>query len=241
MKPLKLDIAVRAEAAGHLVTVNGRPALTPRGNPVRVPSVALARAIADELTATPGVLAGKGLADPTLAANFRIAAGAIDVIALADGRAEVERELLGYASTDLVCIRAAAPDALVAREAAAWDPFCDWFAGRFGVRLSLARGVFAASQPEPVIDALSDALAACDAFRLAALSLAVRASGSLVIGLSLLAGRVGPDAAFAASTLEATYQEDKWGADREAAEARAVKRLDLAQAARFVELLSEDT
>ena len=43
----------------------------------------------------------------------------------------------------------------------------------------------------------------------------------------------------AAAVIQETFQEEKWGADREAAAARAVKRLDLAQAARFVELLSE--
>ena len=238
--PLKLVMGVRDEQDGFLVTVNERAATTPRRNPVIVPTRALARAIKNELTAAPGILAGKGLNDPAAAPCFRIAAGAIDVVAPdITTRAGVERELTGYGATDLVCLRAERPAELVARECAAWDPLCHWFARRFGVSLALGTGVMALRQASAVADALAAAAAACDPFRLAALSLATRSAGSVVIGLALCEGEIDAEAAFAAAVIEETFQEEKWGADREAAAARAVKRLDLAQAARFVELLSE--
>jgi chaperone required for assembly of F1-ATPase len=237
--PPKIEAGVRPEAGGHLVTVNGRPAKTPRGNALIVPARALADAIAAEINVLPATLMGKGLADPAAAPNFRISAGAIDVVCEADGRAEVEKELLGYAATDLVCIRADRPDELVAREDAVWGPLCSWFNERFGVGLVCARGLFAAPQPPAVAAALAAALAALDPFRLAVLSLATRSAGSIVVGFALCEGRIDADAAFAAATLEETFQEEKWGADHDAAKARQVKQLDLAQAARFLELLSE--
>lgn len=235
-----IQTGVRKESDGWHVTVNGRDLTTPQRRPVVVPTRALAAAIAAEIADKPGVLAGKGLANPALAPCFRIASGAIDVIAAGgDGRVSVERDLVGYGPTDLVCIRAERPEELVARERAAWDPVCDWFADRFGVRPAVAAGPLAVPQPDAVGEALAAAVAAHDPFRLAALALATRAAGSVVIGLALCEGAMDADTAFAASVVEESYQEEKWGADREAAKARAVKRLDLGQAVLFLELLSE--
>lgn len=237
---VSVEASVEARAEGFLVAVQGRPVRTPRGNPVVVPTAALARAIAAEIAAAPGILAGKGLNDPAAAPCFRIAAGAIDVVAEPDDRAAVEAELLGYAGTDLVCIRAGQPAELVAREDAVWGPLCRWFGERHGVVLALGTGVLAAPQPDAVRLKLGAVLAQMDAFRLAALSLATRSAGSIVIALALCEGWIDADRAFAAATLEETFQEEIWGADAEAARSRAVKRLDLGQAARFVALLSED-
>ncbi|MGE0650959.1 MAG: ATP12 family protein [Alphaproteobacteria bacterium] len=235
-----IQTGVRQEFVGWHVTVNGRDLTTPQRRAVVVPTRALAAAIAAEIADKPGVLAGKGMADPALAPCFRIASGAVDVIAASgDGRASVERDLVGYATTDLVCIRADRPEELVARECAAWDPVCDWFAGRYGVRPAVAAGPLAVLQPGAVHAALAGAVAACDPFRLAALALATRAAGSVVIGLALCEGAMDADTAFAASVVEETYQEEKWGTDREAAKARAVKRLDFGQAVHFLELLAE--
>ncbi len=235
----KISAEVAARAWSFVVLVNGRPAKTPRGNELVLPSAALARAVAAEIEAMPATLAGKGLNDPSAAPNLRIAAGAIDVVAEADGRAAVAGELLGYIETDLVLIRATEPAALVAREDALWGPLCAWFADRFGVMLTCGRGVLAARQTPEVEDVVRRALDGIEPFGLAALSLAVRASGSLVIGFALCSGRIDADAAYAASVLEEKFQEEKWGADREAEKARAVRHLDLAQAERFLGLLTE--
>jgi chaperone required for assembly of F1-ATPase len=224
--------------AGFAVLGSGRPLRTPRGHELVVPTQGLAEAIREELTAEPGVLAGRGLNDPAMAPNFRIAAGAIDVIAAdAAARAQLEKALAGYGTTDLVCYRSPRPDALVAREAEAWDPLCAWFEDRFGVRLAQTTGFEAVPCDARLEDILAAALAALDPFRLAAVSLAVHAAGSIVIGLALAEGRLDPEAAFAAAVVGELFQEETWGMDKEAVAARAVKRLDLEQAARFLALL----
>ena len=48
------------------------------------------------------------------------------------------------------------------------------------------------------------------------------------------------EAAFVAATLEETFQIERWGEEEEAARVREGRRLDLAQASRFIELLLED-
>ena len=99
-----------------------------------VPTRALAETIAAEIREDPRRLAGKGIEDPAAAPNFRIAAGALDVIKGETGAREaLVRDLAAYGDTDLVCFRAEGPDALSAREAEHWDPLCAWFGDRFGV------------------------------------------------------------------------------------------------------------
>lgn len=238
--PRKITFSVApADGGGFAVLGSNRPLRTPRGHDLVVPTRGLAEAIREELTAHPGVLAGRGLNDPATTPNFRIAAGAIDVIAAdAPARAQLERALVGYGATDLVCYRSPRPDALVVRESEAWDPLCAWFADRFGVRLAKTTGFDAVPCDARMDEILASALAQLDPFRLAAVSLAVHAAGSIVIGLALAEGRLDPEAAFATATVGELFQEETWGMDKDAAAARAVKRLDLEQAARFLALLA---
>ncbi len=240
-RAIKLALDIEEVPNGFLITVNARPATTPGGHAFIVPYRALAEAIRDELTGLPGVLAGKGLNDPATAPNFRIAAGVLDVITSdAEARAALERDLTGYADTDLVCYRSD-PDALLfAREIETWDPLCAWFEDQYGVAPPITRAITVRPASHPMHVAVEQLLREQDPYHLAALILATKAAGSIVIGLALRAGRIDADAAFAAAMLEEIFQEEKWGVDQEARTARAVKRLDLEQAVRFVALLTED-
>ncbi|MDA0653380.1 MAG: hypothetical protein O3C49_08910 [Proteobacteria bacterium] len=236
----KITLDIEAVPNGFLITVNTRPVTTPGGHALIVPYRALAKAIQDELTDLPGVLAGKGLNDPAVAPNFRIAAGVLDVItADAGSRAALERDLAGYADTDLVCYRSDPGAPLAAREAVVWDPICAWFEEQYGVAPPLTRAITSRPASHPLHGIVEKLLREQDPYRLAALVLATKAAGSIIIGLALCAGRIDSDAAFAAAMLEEIFQHEKWGADSEAEAARAVKRLDLEQAVRFVALLTE--
>lgn len=239
--PRKIEFSVApAPGGGFAVLAAGRPARTPRGNDLVVPSRALAETIRDELPAMPGALAGRGLNDPAAAAHFRIASGAIDVLAAdAAARARLEADLVGYGDTDLVCYRSPRPDALAAREDAAWNPVCAWFRDAFAVELVTTTGFETGLQDARLADVLAETLATMDAFRLAAVALAIKAAGSVAVGLALAHGRIGADEAFEAITVGESFQEETWGIDKEARAARAVKRLDLEQAARFLALLEE--
>ncbi|MBI3451892.1 MAG: ATPase, partial [Rhodospirillales bacterium] len=102
--------------------------------------------------------------------------------------------------------------------------------------LAVTSGIAACSQPEASLAALERRLAGFDDGRLAALAVAVEATGSLVVGLALVAGRLDAVGAFAAAELDATYQIEKWGEDAEATQRRAGVRADLDAAARFLAL-----
>ena len=94
------------------------------------------------------------------------------------------------------------------------------------------------AQPPESLTALRHAVETLDDLALTALSVAVSAAGSLVIGLALLRGRLDPEAAFEAAELDASYQIELWGEDPEATRRRAICRADLFAAARFAGLIA---
>lgn len=221
---------VTVEAAGDrfAIKLDDKPLKTPAGSPMVLPTRALAEAIATEWR-------GQG-AKPDMARLplTRIAATAIDRIpARRDG---VVTELVGYAETELVCHRAGDPPALVERQLAIWQPLLDWLAHRYDAPLAATAGVLPRAQAASSLEALRRAVASLDHFRLAGLSVAVSVSGSLVIGLALTEGRIGPQQAFDAAELDASFQIEQWGEDAIAGQRRAALRDELETAAQFLRL-----
>ena len=202
---------------GHEVHLDGRPVTTPGQARLRLPTHALAAAVASEWNAVEGRI------DPAAMALTRLANTALDRIAPA--RADVIAELRGYGAHDLLCYRAEGPEALRARQGAAWDPLLGWAERRFAARLTVTTGVMPADQPQASLDALSAAVAARDDFALTALGDLVTLSGSLIIGLAALEDAADAEALWARSRIDETWQEERWGRDSEAA-AQAARHRD---------------
>ena len=130
-----------------------------------------------------------------------------------------------------------AREAVVARQRAVWQPLLDWATLRYDAPLTVTAGIIPVTQNPTTLHALAMAVEAHDAMRLTALHAVTTASGSLIIGLALLAGELDADAAFAAAQLDETFQIERWGEDYEAADRRAALKADIATAARFLLLL----
>jgi chaperone required for assembly of F1-ATPase len=152
-------------------------------------------------------------------------------------REAVVTEIANYAGTDLVCYRASHPPELVKRQQMLWQPLLDWLTEYFDAPLHITMGVTPLTQPPASLTAIEDAVATHDDMRLAALRLATTASGSLAIGLALLARRIDAGAAFAAAELDESFQIENWGEDPELTKRRAGLLDDLRLAERFAELL----
>lgn len=224
-------VAVAPAAGGYAVRLDDRPLRTPAGRAMVLPSAALAEAVAAEWRGQAG---GRPNID-TLPLT-RVAATAIDRIP--SRRAGVIDELAAYAETELVCHRAGHPPALVARQQALWQPLLDWLTYRFDAALAVTTGVLPHAQSPTSLAALRRAIEALDDFRLAGLSVAVSAAGSLVIGLALAEGRLDAAGAFDAAELDASFQIEQWGEDSLAARRRAAVRGDLEAAERFLKLVA---
>lgn len=218
-----------AQDDGFAVTLDGRFVRTPAGTPLHLPSAALAEAVAAEWQ-------GQGdHVEPTSMPLMQLAATALDRVG--PKREAVLDELLRFVATDLLCYRAAEPQDLIDRQARVWQPVLDWAMTRYDAPLCVTSGVMPVPQPDDALAALRRAVALLDDWRLTALQSATAASGSLVLALALVEGRLDALQAFAASQLDELYQIELWGDDPEAEARRERLRHDVAAAGRLVALL----
>lgn len=223
-------------AGGFAVRIDGRPLRTPLGADAVVPTKALAEALAAELGEA-GAHAAPGKLRAEAMPLMRMTSTALDRITR--HRADIERQLLAYAETELLCHHAEHPPELVARQRAVWQPLLDWLAHRHDALLAATPGILAKPQSPASLQALRAVIAGFDVWRLTGVSVAVAASGSLVIGLAMADARLNAAQAFEVSELDASYQIEKWGEDWEATQRRAGVRADLELAARFFALLGD--
>lgn len=216
------------DGAEFAVMLDERPVQTPARNLLQVASPALADAIAAEWDCQEDDIV------PARMPLTQVAATALDRVA--PDTQTYARQIAVYGETDLLCYRAQAPQSLVVRQAATWQPLVDWAADRFAAPLTVTEGVSPIAQPAETLIALENAVRAHDPFEMAALGLATTAAGSLVIALALSHAHIDADAAFAAGFLDESWQAEQWGIDEEAERRRAIARADLETAARFLAL-----
>ena len=220
--------AVEAED-GWTVELDGKPLRTPARQALSVPSAALAEAIADEWNC------GGETIDPRAMPLTGIANAAIDRVA--PDSARFAEGLASYGESDLACYRADSPRELVERQEKSWDNLLAWARRRFDVDFATTSGIVHVAQPGATTRQLGHAVAALDAFRLAALSPLVTIGGSLVAALAVAEGALTPDRAWDAVTIDEQWQREQWGADAEAEAVLENRRRDFLAAARFLELL----
>jgi chaperone required for assembly of F1-ATPase len=213
------EASVGTHEAGFAILLDGRVAKTPAGNPLAVGSQRVAEALAAEWAAQ-----GERL-DPAAMPLTRIVNAAIDRVA---GETDAVRaEIVKYAGTDLICYRAEGPASLVAAQAAAWGPLIAWAQEALGVRLTLAEGIVHVAQDESALVAIDAALQPLDALSLAALSTITALTGSAVIALAVLKGRLTIDEAWAAAHIDEDWQMSHWGTDEGALVRRAARRREM--------------
>jgi chaperone required for assembly of F1-ATPase len=211
-----------------VVRLDGTPIKTPMRRLMILPTVKLTDAIAEEWRAQKEAL------DPRTMPQTRLAYAGIDTVA--DHRARVTEDILGYGKSDLLCYRAEAPKALIERQNEAWNPLLRWTAERYGARLKTGAGIAFVEQPADSQRAFAAAVETRDDFALAGLHGAASLTGSLVLALALADGRLSAAEAFALSRLDETFQSEAWGKDDEA-EARAARLgQELAAIERFLGL-----
>ncbi|SDA20596.1 Chaperone required for the assembly of the F1-ATPase [Methylobacterium sp. UNC378MF] len=215
------------DADGFRLTLDGRPANTPARNPLQLPSRTLAERVAAEWATQEAVI------DPARMPLTRLANTAIDGVT--PRMAAVAADLCAYAGTDLLAYRAGDPDRLVAAQAAAWDPILAWARDEFGARVILSEGVMHVAQPADTIQALSAAVTGVtDPFQLTGLHTLTTLTGSLLIALAVLRGRLTPAEAWAAAHVDETFQAAVWGRDAEAEARLETRRTEFEAAAAFV-------
>ena len=222
------QVDVQPEADGFCIALDGRQVKTPAKSTFKVPTDAMARAIAAEWDAQEGTV------KPLTMPFTRTANAAIDKVAHQHG--EVADMLAAYGDSDLLCYRAETPDALVQRQRQNWDPALDWGKKALGVRLVPRAGVKHRSQDGSAIARLSGRVHALSHFQLAAFHDLVTLTGSLILGFAAARGWRGAEKIWSLSRVDEIWQEEQWGVDEEAREMAEIKRRAFLHAKRFFDL-----
>jgi chaperone required for assembly of F1-ATPase len=209
---------------GFAITLDDKPVRTPNGRLLTAPTRGLAEAIASEWSAQAGVI------DPTTMPLTRLA-NSVNA-AVVDRVDAVADDVAKYLESDLLFYRAGHPEALVAREAAHWDPVLFWAAESLGAHFILAEGIMHVAQPLQAVAAARNALPS-DPWSVAAMHVVTTVTGSALLALSLWHGARDLDQVWTAANVDDDWNAEQWGIDEEAA-ARQAGRLQDLRAAAFV-------
>ncbi len=225
------EASVVAIDGAFAVQLDGRTAKTPRRAQLLAPTRALADAVAAEWSAQ-----GEHILKDTMPLHGLLAR-AIDLEEA--GATALRKTLVGYGQSDLLCYRAPHPEALIARQADAWDPIIAWAEEELGLSFAIATGIMPQPQPLETADGLAKLLQSFASARLVALAELTECAGSLLLALAVAHGRLFADDAFKAARIDETFQADQWGEDAEAVDRERRLAAAFAAAAQFLRLASE--
>lgn len=214
---------------GYTVLLDGKGVKTPGRAALAVPTLALAKAMAAEWNAQGELI------DPRTMWLTKLANTAIDLVETR--REGVIDEIAAFGGADLICYMVDHPVRLAQQQAAHWSPLVIWAEEALGASLMVTPGLVHVAQDEAALAALRAAIAQASVFELAALHNAVTLTGSAVIGLALLRGRLDADQAFAAAHVEDAWQAELCGPDEDEEKRLATRLAELADTARFLALL----
>ena len=216
-------------AEGFAITLDGKPVRTPSGRSVVAPTREIAEAIVAEWEVQQETI------NPLTMPLTRFANSVVD--AVVDRVEAVADDVAKYLESDLLFYRAGYPEALVAREAAHWDPVLFWAADALGAHFILAEGIVHVRQPDQAIKAARAALPV-DPWSIAALHVVTTLTGSALLALALTRGVLDQDQVWAAAHVDEDWNIDKWGGDEEVAARRAARLVDFRAAASILRALN---
>ena len=210
------------DARGHVVVLDGKPVHTPARRLLAAPTQAVAAAIAAEWEAQRDVV------DPATMPLTRLANAVIDGVADAPG--PVAAEIEKYLGSDLLFYRAATPRQLRDRQARQWDPILAWARDTLGAAFILGEGIVHVAQPDAARKAAAAAIPG-EPWRLGAVNVVTMLTGSALIALAMLRGRLSAEAAWVAAHVDEDWNMEQWGKDEIALQRRAFRFAELQAAA----------
>jgi len=224
------EASVAAVEEGFAVHLDGKPVRTPGKALLVLPTEKAAELVAGEFAAQGETI------DPVTMPVLRLVNTAIDGVA-SDPQAVLE-DVLRFASSDLTCYRADAPQGLVERQNQHWDPVIDWARSALGARFNLAEGIIHVEQPREGIAVLGAHLAQrAEPLRLAAIHVMTSLTGSALLALAVDHGALDGETAWAAGHVDEDWQIEQWGQDAEAVARRSARKRDMMAAVSLLEAL----
>jgi chaperone required for assembly of F1-ATPase len=214
---------------GFAITLDDKPIRTPSGRALVAPTCEIAAAISAEWEAQNETI------DPLTMPLTRFGNSVVD--AVIDKVDAVADDVAKYLGSDLLFYRAGYPEALVAREAALWDPVLFWAADVLGAHFILAEGIMHVRQPDSAIAAARKTFPT-DPWSIAALHVVTTLTGSALLALALMHGVLEPEQVWTAAHVDEDWNVDQWGVDEEVAARRAARLVDFRAAVSILRSMS---
>lgn len=210
------------------IVLDGRPVRTPMKQPLRLPTRALAEAVAKEWD-------GQGdTIDPSTMILTKLANTAIDRVA--DDQQRIADEIVKFAGADQVSYRAHEPEGLVARQAEHWNPVLDWAMAQLDAPFVKTTGVMHRPQPAEALSAFARHVQRLDPWTLTALHNLATITGSALIAAMLADGALDREAAWRAAFVDEDWETESWGNDEEAIQRRAALRREFDACVDFLDV-----
>jgi chaperone required for assembly of F1-ATPase len=223
------EAAAQERDGNFVLLLDGRAAKTPGGNLLAMPTLAAAQALAAEWSAVGEII------DPAVMPLTRIVNSAIDGVS---GRLDATAaEIAKYAGSDLICYRAAEPEALALAQAAAWDPVLAFARNKLAAPFICTQGMVFIEQPEAALAAVKHVIGriassgARAPFALAALHVMTTLTGSALLALAVAYGERTLAEAWRAAHVDEDFEIRTWGEDAEAMRRRASRWREMEAAA----------
>ncbi|GLU11379.1 hypothetical protein SLE2022_281320 [Rubroshorea leprosula] len=196
------------DGVGWSVMLDYRTLKTPSKRPLKLPTLALAKAIAAEweYQQTDGIR-------PFMMPLMKLACTALERVPLT--RTKIIENLMKKFNQDLVFCRAPDDNDLTScvhdRQVEKIDPLLDWLKSEFGFQPVVYSNFFGGKQEDGLINAVENLLKKTDDCELAAIDAIAAAAHSLVIALGIFRGRLQIDEAIELIRIEEDLQVDRWG------------------------------
>lgn len=224
------DVGVHPVDGGFNVTLDGRAVKTPGLKvPVVVPVATIATTMAEEWSAQGDHI------DPATMPMVRLVNSALE-----SGESTVPAfrdEVIKFAGNDLLLYRAENPPGLVALHEKYWDTALVTMARHFGLSFQPTMGIIHQPQPPQTLARLAEALKDEGLLVMTALVSITGLTASGILAIGLLHKLFSPEQVWTAAHVDEDYQISQWGEDEEAAERRAIRRIEFDTAVKVVEAM----
>ena len=224
-------VNVTYEEGCYFVSLDGKKIFTPSKQLLKLPTAALADAVAEEWSRQERDIQASKMPLTQLANT------AIDHTHL--NRSQVIEDVTAYGRTDLLCYQVNSPSDLAEIQFRNWQPLLDWAEMEYGAKLKTTTNLTPIEQSKAALLALHKAVARVDDFTLTGINVATIATGSLILALALLCGYIDAERAYTLAQLDESFQIERWGVDSEAAVVGQKIQKSIALAALFMMLLNE--
>ena len=222
------NVRIVSSETGYFIKLDNKILKTPAKKQMKLPTEALAKKVASEWDEQVEEI------DPTTMPFTKSSNAALDKVS--EQFAEVSSLLVEYGDTDLLYYRADSPPELQKRQKAGWDPILKWAENTIKVQINYGTGIVYIPQNAKLFSETRRKINKLSIFQLTAFYDMVSITGSFILGLAIIKGRLSAEEAYQLSRIDEQWQLEQWGEDEEAQASSNLKNVAILHSEEFFAL-----